>query len=117
MFLKEYTSVHKFVFFQKNIFQGLAPGDLRNENRRVIYSNIIYITLAVVYLIFLVIDFRSYLVPVQELRWDQFIFLVMIGICALGIYLNRMGYSLAGRLIFLVSWPVLLHTNCYFCPC
>jgi hypothetical protein len=91
------------------INQGTSEDHLDHRNRRIIYTNIIYISLPIVYLIFVVIDLDTYLGPVQDLEWDQFIFIVEIIVCLLGIYLNKLGYSILGRFIFLLTWPLLLH--------
>lgn len=96
-------------FIHRIINQGTSDDPLDHRNRRIIYTNIIYVSLPIVYLIFVLIDLDTYLGPVQNLEWDQFIFIVEIMVCLLGIYLNRIGYSIIGRLIFLVTWPLLLH--------
>lgn len=96
-------------FIHRIINQGTSNDPLDHRNRRIIYTNIIYISLPIVYLIFVLIDLDTYLGPVQNLEWDQFIFIVEIIVCLLGVYLNRVGYSIMGRFIFLVTWPLLLH--------
>jgi signal transduction histidine kinase len=96
-------------FLHNVINQGTSADYLDHHNRRVIYTNIIYVSLPIVYLIFVLIDIDTYLGPMQDLEWDQFIFIVEIIVCLLGIYLNRIGYSILGRLVFLLTWPLLLH--------
>jgi signal transduction histidine kinase len=96
-------------FLLKVISQGTNADYLDHRNRRIIYTNIIYFSLPVVYLTFVLIDIKSFLVPIQDLAWDQFIFLVEIVVCLLGIYMNKLGLSLIGRLVFLLTWPFLLH--------
>ncbi|MFZ2904765.1 MAG: hypothetical protein WAZ98_01060 [Cyclobacteriaceae bacterium] len=96
-------------FLQRIISLGTHADYLDHLNRRVVYTNIIYISLPIVYLIFVLIDIESFWVPVQDLDWDQFIFVVEIGVCVAGIYLNKIGLSLIGRCIFLLTWPFLLH--------
>jgi len=88
---------------------GVAPDVESDVNRRVIFSNVVFASLPVVYLIFLVIDFRSYLVPVTELQFDQFVVPVIIGICILCLKLNQHGLVSLSRIIFLALWPFLLH--------
>lgn len=80
-------------FIHRIINQGTSNDHLDHRNRRIIYTNIIYISLPIVYLIIVLIDLETYLGPVQELAWDQFIFIVEIVVCLLGIYLNKLGYS------------------------
>jgi|GEM_PF-1379130 len=96
-------------FLLKIIYQGTNADYLDHLNRRIIYTNIIYLSLPVVYLTFVLIDIKGFLVPIQDLEWDQFIFFVEIVVCILGIYLNKLGQSLIGRLVFLLTWPLLLH--------
>jgi hypothetical protein len=96
-------------FLLKIINLGTNADYLDQLNRRIIYTNIIYLTLPIVYLTFVLIDIESFLVPVQDLAWDQFIFLVEIVVCLLGIYLNKLGLSTISRVIFLLTWPFLLH--------
>jgi signal transduction histidine kinase len=94
---------------QRIINLGTNADYLDHLNRRIIYTNIIYVSLPIVYLIFILVDFESFFVPVQNLAWDQFIFLVEILVCLIGIYLNKVGFSILGRSIFLFTWPFLLH--------
>ncbi len=96
-------------FLSRIINLGTNANYLDHLNRRIIYTNIIYISLPIVYLIFVLIDINNFLVPVQNLAWDQFIFAVEILVCLVGIYLNKAGLSVIGRCIFLVTWPFLLH--------
>jgi ABC-type multidrug transport system fused ATPase/permease subunit len=91
------------------ISQGTSKDHFDPDNQRIIYTNIIYVSLPIVYLIFIAIDFKDYLVPVTSLKWDQFIFLVEIAVCGAGLYLNKVGHSVIGRLIFTLTWPFLFH--------
>lgn len=91
------------------LHQGTGRDKVDYENRRIVYSNGVYLALPIVYIIFVVIDIKAYLVPFKQLAWDQFIFVVEIVICFAGLYLNKRGYSLAGRLLFILTWPFLLH--------
>ncbi len=91
------------------ISQGTSKDHFDPDNQRIIYTNIIYVSLPIVYLIFIAIDFKDYLVPVTSLKWDQFIFVVEIAVCGTGLYLNKIGHSVIGRLIFILTWPILFH--------
>jgi len=91
------------------ISQGTSKDHFDPNNQRIVYTNIIYVSLPIVYLIFIAIDFKDYLVPVTSLKWDQFIFLVEIAVCGAGLYLNKVGHSVIGRLIFTLTWPLLFH--------
>lgn len=93
----------------KIISQGVSNDQFDAGNQRIIYTNIIYLSLPIVYLIFIAIDFKDYLVPITSLKWDQFIFLVEIVVCGAGLYLNKIGHSVVGRLLFILTWPLLFH--------
>ncbi len=101
--------VSMVTFLQPLIHQGTQASYNDSFNRRLIYTNIIYITLPFVYTLFVIIDIEAYLRPIQELKWDQFIFLFEIAICFLALYLNKKGKSRIGRLIFIITWPLLMH--------
>ncbi len=94
---------------QNIIHQGTNANFADSYNRRLIYANSIFLTLPIVYLIFVLIDVQAYLKPLGELAWDQFIFLLEIGICITCIYLNRAGYFTVSRLLFILTWPLLMH--------
>ena len=96
-------------FILRIINLGTNANYLDHQNRRIIYTNIIYVSLPIVYLSFVLIDIKNFFIPVQNLVWDQFIFLVEILVCLIGIYLNKVGLSALGRCIFLFTWPFLLH--------
>lgn len=94
---------------QNLIRQGTNENFADGHNRRLIYTNIIYITLPLVYTLFVLIDLPNYIKPLDQLEWDQFIFALEIGICVTSLYLNRIGHSKVGRLLFILSWPLLMH--------
>ncbi len=96
-------------FIQKLIHQGTNENFADGQNRRLIYANIVYITLPLVYTLFVLLDISPYLKPIRDLQWDQFIFVVEIAICIISLYLNKIGQSKAGRILFIVSWPLLMH--------
>ncbi len=86
--------------------------NIESENdisRRISFSNIVFMTLPVVYLIFMVVDFQTYLQPIQNLRFDQFIVPIVIGVCGFCLWMNKIGQTTFSRILFLASWPVLLH--------
>src|SRR6187549_681374 len=85
---------------------------LKSENdidRRILFSNIVFITLPVVYFIFLMFDFQSYLQPLNSLRFDQFIVPIVIGVCIFCLWLNKINQTTISRVLFIVTWPILLH--------
>lgn len=78
-------------------------------SRRIVASNVIFISLPLVYFIFMIIDYESYLIPITELRFDQLVVPIVIFICFFGLYLNRLGYTTLSRVVFIIVWPFLLH--------
>ena len=83
---------------------------LQNQTaRRVVFSNIVYLCLPIVYFIFLIIDFKAYLQSIFTLRFDQFMVPIIIAICYICLFLNKFNYSLLSRCLFLLAWPLLMH--------
>jgi hypothetical protein len=93
----------------RSIYQGTSINHSDQNDRRIIYANVVYVTLPVVYLSMVLVNIQSYLVPVTELQWDQFVLPFEIAICAFGILSNRVGFPVVGKIVFLVSWPLLMH--------
>ena len=91
------------------INQGVSASRLDYQNRRIMYANVIYLCLPVVYLIFVLLDVHTYVRPLHELKWDQFIVVIEIFVCVAGIYLNKIGRDKLAKVIFIVTWPLLLH--------
>ncbi len=88
---------------------GVPPtltGDIR---WRIVFSNVVFICLPVVYLIFMGLDYKSYMRPFYELNFDQTVVPIIIAVCFLGLWLNKVGFTTISRIIFIISWPVLLH--------
>jgi len=77
--------------------------------RRIVFSNVVFISLPIVYLIFMVIDYDSYLLPLHELRFDQFVVPIIIAVCFFCLWLNYSGRTTISRVLFIVLWPLLLH--------
>ena len=80
-----------------------------NVRRRIVFSNIVFLTLPVVYIIFMMVDYESYLQPVHTLRFDQFIVPIVIAVCAFCLWLNKINQTIISRVLFIILWPVLLH--------
>lgn len=83
--------------------------DTDDSSRRIIFSNVVFICLPLVYAIFMIIDYDSYLTPINELRFDQLVVPIIIGICFAGLWLNKIGFTSMSRILFLTLWPLLLH--------
>ncbi len=83
--------------------------ELNNElGRRIVFSNIIYISLPVVYFIFMVLDYQTLMQFNKGLKFDQFIIPIVILICFFCLWLNKINYTLLSRNLFLISWIFLL---------
>jgi hypothetical protein len=80
-----------------------------NISRRIIFSNIIFLCLPVVYLVFMVIDYPSYLKPIYQQHFDQYVVPIIILVCVAGLVLNKYGLNRLSRITFLILWPILLH--------
>lgn len=88
---------------------GVKSENEDDISRRVVFSNVIFISLPIVYIIFMIIDLESYLIPISQLRFDQFVVPIVILICFCGLYLNKKGITTLSRVLFIIVWPLLLH--------
>ncbi len=85
-------------------------GDSDDEiNRRIAFSNAIFISLPIVYILFMIIDYDSFFKPISTLRFDQFIVPIEILICLFCLWLNMKKYAVISRLLFIITWPFFLH--------
>src|SRR6478609_8941560 len=96
-------------FLSKLSRLGIHSNEEDEVGRRITFSNVIFVSLPLVYMIFMVIDYQSYLHPVEELRFDQFVVPLMILVCFLCFWWNSLKLTTFSRLLFLTLWPVLLH--------
>jgi hypothetical protein len=78
-------------------------------SRRIAFSNVVFISLPLVYLLFMAIDFNSFWQPISILRFDQFIVPIVILLCVFCLWLNKEGVTVFSRILFIVLWPALLH--------
>lgn len=105
---------HKmFALFEswlKNIIQNGSHHRDGEVSRRIMFSNVIFLALPVVYLVFILMDIGTYFSPFYKLAFDQFIVPIVIAVCLVNLWLNKKGFTKATRLIFLLAWPVLMHT-------
>lgn len=76
---------------------------------RIVFTNVVFICLPIVYLIFVLIDYKTYIIPLKELQFDQFVIPIIIGICILGLWLNHLHQTTLSRVLFVSLWPLLLH--------
>ena len=77
--------------------------------RRIVFSNVIFVSLPLVYFIFMIIDYESYMEPIRELNFDNLVVPGIIIICLFCRWLNTIQLTTLSRLLFLVTWPLLLH--------
>jgi hypothetical protein len=88
---------------------GVQPDYEDDVSRRIVFSNVIFISLPIVYFIFMVIDYESYLTPFHEILFDVFVVPIIIAVCFFCLWLNRGGNTIISRVLFIGLWPVLLH--------
>ncbi len=77
--------------------------------RRIVFSNIIFLTLPVVYIFLMLLDYETFFKGDITLVFDQFIVPIIIVVCAICLILNRFGFTSLSKIIFLVLWPLFLH--------
>ncbi len=77
--------------------------------RRIVFSNIIFLTLPVVYIFLMLIDYKTFFKGSIILVFDQFIVPIIILVCAICLMLNRYGFTSLSKIIFLILWPLFLH--------
>ncbi len=96
-------------YINKLILNGFSVQTDPQVQRRIVFSNVTYISLALVYFIFIIIDIPSYLKSPFDWNMDDITVPAMIGCCLLALYLNTRGHSFTGRVFFILSWPILMH--------
>jgi signal transduction histidine kinase len=88
---------------------GVSQDSEDEISRRIMFSNVIFISLPIVYFLFMIIDYESYLQPITKLRFDQFIVPIVIAVCIFCLWLNKIKQIIISRILFIVCWPFLLH--------
>ncbi|MEQ8925336.1 MAG: hypothetical protein RLO81_05950 [Fulvivirga sp.] len=91
------------------IYSGTSDLNDPHLNRRILFSNVIFLTLPVVYGAFMILDIKAYIQPISDMNFDQFTVPITMVYCLVGIYLNKIGFSYLGRFLFLILWPLLMH--------
>ncbi len=76
---------------------------------RKIGSNVVYMSLPVVYIIFMIIDYRTFTQFSNFARFDVLVVPFTVLLCILCLWLNSIDYITLSRLLFLCLWPFLLH--------
>jgi len=76
---------------------------------RKIGSSVVYMSLPVVYLIFMAIDYKSYSQLSSLTRFDVLVVPFTILLCIFCLWLNSINRITLSRILFLCLWPFLLH--------
>jgi signal transduction histidine kinase len=77
--------------------------------RHVIFSNIIYLSLPVVYAAFMLLGIRQIFDSYGIFKFDRIIVPLTIAFCLACYGLNRLRLDILSRCIFLILWPLMLH--------
>jgi signal transduction histidine kinase len=96
-------------WFLKVTTLGVSGNDEDDVSRRIVFSNVIFLALPIVYVIFMAIDYQSYLRPFSDLNFDQFVVPIIILGCLSSLWFNSEGLTTLSRVLFLTLWPLLLH--------
>ncbi len=88
---------------------GIAPENPEEINRRIEFSNVVFLALPVVYLVFMAIDYRSYLLPMWQWRIDEWMVPFLVLFCVACLLANRAGYTKCSRVGFILAWPWFVH--------
>lgn len=96
-------------FINNVLYSGASDKIRRHLTRRIVFSNVIYLTLPVVYLAFMLLDIKAYFKAPWLLNIDQLTVPLLILLCFICLYLNRKGFSYIGRITFVILWPALMH--------
>ncbi|MBL7858986.1 MAG: hypothetical protein JNM57_14945 [Cyclobacteriaceae bacterium] len=91
------------------MYLGTPYTATESEKRHVIFSNVIFLTLPVVYLVFVLLDLDSFLEPVAFWNFDLWVIPLMISLCFCFLVFNKVGFIYFSRILFLISWLLLLH--------
>ena len=88
---------------------GLKSGQEDDVTRRISFSNVVFITLPIVYLIFMGIDYETFINPSNYEMFDVFIVPIVVLLCLFCLWLNKIYFTFVSRILFLAVWPFLLH--------
>lgn len=77
--------------------------------RHIIFSNVIFLCLPIVYTTFIFIDLKSYLEPGGISKFDRLVVPIVILLCISFLMLNKLGLTSVSRVLFLISWLMLVH--------
>jgi signal transduction histidine kinase len=88
---------------------GTAYATHETEKRHIIFSNIVFLTLPIVYLVFILIDIKSFFDTTSILKFDRLVVPIIITLCIFFLFLNKWGLTTLSRVLFLISWILMLH--------
>ena len=88
---------------------GVTSEHEDDVSMRIVFSNVVFLTLPIVYLIFMIIDYKSYAIPFDQLRFDELVVPIVIVMCLFNLWLNSTGNTKLSRVLFISLWPLLLH--------
>ena len=77
--------------------------------RHIIFSNVTFLTLPIVYCLFILIDYENFFRMEDIFRFDRMIVPIVILLSVCYLYLNKMGAVSTSRVLFLITWLLLLH--------
>ncbi|QCK16289.1 hypothetical protein [Mangrovivirga cuniculi] len=106
MFNSLKSKLKKIILLEHEAINSLYEEDIK---RKIIFSNIVFLSLPIVYAIFMAVDYQVYLMPFDEMRFDQLVVPIIIFICLSGLILNYYNRIFLSRIAFIISWPILLH--------
>lgn len=91
-------------FLGKLFLAGVDKSKAHASAERIILANVMFLIVPIIIIFSYLMDYREFLVPVSELNFDQFT-RGMFGTASLLCYfLNRKGWFLYSRWIYLASW-------------
>ncbi len=96
-------------FLERIFFVGTSDEMNVIDRNRIHYFNVVLLALPVVYFLFILYSFEAYLRPVSDWKFDQYNFFIFVAICLFCYFLNHWRLSLLSKILFLISWPVILH--------
>jgi hypothetical protein len=88
---------------------GTTHANHETEKRHIIFSNIIFLTLPIVYLVFMMIDIETFSDFSNILKFDRMIVPITIILCISFLFLNKWGFTTTSRVLFLITWILMLH--------
>ncbi|UXX78435.1 hypothetical protein N7E81_13820 [Reichenbachiella carrageenanivorans] len=83
---------------------GSDSEKLKTTKERIILANVMFLMVPIIILISYVLDYKEYLIPYNELNFDQFTRMMFAGASLFCYYLNRQDQFLLSRWVYILSW-------------